>query len=157
MSAEDPNQPGRHLSFAQAWIGPTSHRTEIAMANEHRVVADQPLYQDGTNEGPTPIDLMLASLCACKASVMRSFADRKQWPMDEAIVRARLRRVGAQELEAGAGSSLVDLIECEIELAGDLTENQRERIVAASKACPVQRVFSNQTTIATTVTHRMAM
>jgi putative redox protein len=156
MSAEDPNQPGRHLSFAQARIGADGHRTEITMANDHGVVADQPIYQNGTNEGPTPVDLMLAALCACKASVMRSFADRKQWPLDEAIVRARLRRIPADKLDAGAGATLVDLIECEIELAGNLTENQRERIIAASKACPVQRVFANQTAIATTVTHRTA-
>jgi putative redox protein len=152
MSAQDPKNPGKHLSFAQARIGGNGHRTELVMANDHRAIADQPIYQAGTDEGPTPVDLMLASLCACKVSTMRAYADRKQWPMTEAVVIARLRRVAASELDDGAGSNLVDLIECEISMAGDLDENQRERILAASKACTVQRVLANPTLVRVIVT-----
>jgi putative redox protein len=152
MSAEDPKNPGKHLSFAQARIGADGHRTELVMANDHVAVADQPTYQGGTDEGPTPVDLMLASLCACKVSTMRTYADRKEWPLTEAIVSARMRRVPASQLEEGAGSNLVDLIECEISISGDLDENQRERILAASKGCTVQRVLANPAHVRVNVT-----
>lgn len=151
MTAEDPQQPGRHLNGAMA----TNHGgspVEISMANGHHIVADQPVYQQGTDEGPTPIDLMLASLCACKVSVMRTYADRKQYPMDSVTVSARWRRVSATE-EGEDGTELIDVMDCDIALVGDLSDEQRIRIHAASSACPVQRVFAGVTRVKTNLTN----
>lgn len=133
MSAEDPNTPGNHRNGASATIRNGS-RIETIMANGHEVVADQPLYQDGTDEGAAPIDLMLASLCACKASTMRTFADRKGYAMDSATVFARWVKSGQPNVP--------DTIECEVNIVGDLGEDERKRIYAASKACAVQKIFA---------------
>ena len=136
MSAEDPNIPGNHRNGASATINASS-RIEIVMANGHRIVADQPPYQNGADEGPTPVDLMLASLCSCKASVMRKFADRKGYSLDSATVFARWVKTGQP--------AQPDAIHVEIDLRGDLTDDQKKRIYAASNACPVQRMFANAT------------
>jgi putative redox protein len=143
MSAEDPNVPGNHRNGASATIG-RGTRTETMMANGHTVITDQPPYQDGTNEGAAPIDLMLASLAACKASVMRTFADRKGYPMESATIFARWIKSGKRDVP--------DTIRCEVDIVGDLTEDQKKRIYAASNACPVQRIFSTATNIESVIT-----
>ncbi|MDY7107460.1 MAG: OsmC family protein [Planctomycetota bacterium] len=143
MSAEDPNNPGNHRNGASATIG-RGTRTETVMANGHVVITDQPPYQDGTNEGAAPVDLMLASLAACKASVMRKFADRKGYPMESATIYAQWIKSGKPDVP--------DTVCCEVNIVGDLTDEQRKRLYAASNACPVQRIFSTATNIESVMT-----
>ena len=143
MSAEDPNIPGNHRNGASATIG-RGTRTETIMANGHVVITDQPPYQDGSNEGAAPVDLMLASLAACKASVMRKFADRKGYPMESATIYAQWIKSGKPDVP--------DTIRCEVDIVGDLTNDQKKRIYAASNACPVQRIFSTATNIESVIT-----
>ncbi|UCD73872.1 MAG: OsmC family protein [Phycisphaerales bacterium] len=143
MSAEDPNVPGIHRNGASATIGKGT-RTEIIMANGHSVVADQPPYQDGTNEGPTPVDLMLAALCSCKASAMGKFAERKGYAMESATVFARWVK--------SSKADVPDTIQCEVNIVGDLSDEERKRIYAASRACAVQKIFAAETNIESVVT-----
>ena len=143
MSAEDPNVPGNHRNGASATIRQGT-RIETIMANGHKVVTDQPPYQNGTDEGAAPVDLMLASLCACKVSVMHKFAARKGYTMESATVFARWAKSGLPDVP--------DTIHCEVNIVGDLTENQRKRLYAASGACAVQRIFATATNIESVVT-----
>jgi putative redox protein len=122
-------------------------RVDLTMPNDHAYATDQPVEKNGTNEGPSPIDLMVASFCACKASVIRLLADRKNYPLESVKVDAQLRRVNASEVGDDGATGLVDLLECDIELTGNLTDEQRQRLYATSNACPVQRVFENRTIV----------
>ncbi|MDX1579738.1 MAG: alpha/beta fold hydrolase, partial [Gemmatimonadota bacterium] len=55
-------------------IGRERFRTEI-MAGGHPLVADEPEDVGGTDQGPTPYDLLSASLGTCTAMTLRMYAD----------------------------------------------------------------------------------
>lgn len=134
---------------AAASIGSKPYRTEIAIGSGHELIGDEPESFGGTDAGPNPIELFLASLSSCKAITLRHYADRKEWPLTDAKVVATHRRVSAKKLDGDdAGSGKVDLIECEITIEGDeLTDEQRERLLEIAERCPVQRIISDDTRV----------
>ena len=42
----------------------------------HRLVLDQPIPENGTDQGPTPTELFVASLAACAVHYARAYLDR---------------------------------------------------------------------------------
>ena len=65
--------------------GDTYHTT--VAARQHQLVVDEPNELGGTDTGPTPGEMLLASLGTCAAMTMRMYARRKQWPLAEVRVR----------------------------------------------------------------------
>jgi len=63
--------------------GPGGYLTEI-LANRHSLLADEPVQDGGTDQGPTPFDLLVAALGACTSMTLRMYADRKGWPLEAA-------------------------------------------------------------------------
>jgi putative redox protein len=129
----------------------TEHYTSQISAKAHSLVADEPSSVGGADAGPDPYDLLLASLGACKAITMRMYADRKEWPLESAQVGLRHERVHAKDCEdCETKQGQVDRIHVEIYLTGDLTDEQRERIVEISERCPVHKTLMSETKIVTT-------
>ncbi|QXD15560.1 bifunctional alpha/beta hydrolase/OsmC family protein [Rhodocaloribacter litoris] len=127
-----------------AHIDRAHYRTEI-LANGHALLADEPRTVGGTNAGPTPYDLLVAALGACTAMTLRMYADRKDWPLESVTVRLLHRKVHARDCDCGAGETStgkIDLVEREVELAGDLTREQRGRLVEIANRCPVHRTLT---------------
>jgi putative redox protein len=150
MEHEEHASTGRSESgSATARIGAACYRTDIEMPEGHALIADEPTFAGGANDGPSPIDLLLASFAACKAVTLRMQADRHGWPMTSAKVTAEHRRASAQELgETGRG--VIDLIDCDIEIEGaDLNDRQRRRLVDLSNHCWVQHALRHKTRIRT--------
>lgn len=118
-----------------------SLRTEI-MANGFPLVADEPTSLGGTNLGPTPYDLLTASLGACTSMTLRMYADRKGWPLDAVTVDLRYRKIHARDCARCEGSEgKIDHIEREIALEGDLDDDQRKRLLEIADRCPVHRTL----------------
>jgi uncharacterized OsmC-like protein len=63
-----------HPSFAS----PFAHTVRVG---QHSLLSDQPLSLSGADAGPTPYDLLLASLGACTGMTLRMYADRKAFPL----------------------------------------------------------------------------
>ena len=122
--------------------GRTRYRTEI-MANGHALVADEPVAVGGADTGPTPYDLLVAALGACTGMTLRMYAERKGWPLEEAVVRLRHRKVhAADEERCEAQDGRLDQIERELQLAGPLDDEQRERLMEIADRCPVHRTLT---------------
>ena len=64
------------MSRATARIGTTPYAVKVE-ARGHTILADEPRSRGGADLGPTPYDLLLASLAACTAITLRMYADRK--------------------------------------------------------------------------------
>jgi putative redox protein len=62
------------------------------VAGRHRLTADEPVAAGGTDAGPAPYDLLVASLGACTAITLRIYADRKGWPIETLGVDLRIVR-----------------------------------------------------------------
>jgi len=130
----------------------TGFRTEI-LAGGHGLIADEPLAVGGTETGPTPYDLMMAALGACTGMTLRMYADRKGWPLEEAVVRLKHGKVHAiDEATTGGGDARIDQIERQVELLGPLDDEQRARLAEIADRCPVHRTLDAGVRIETTLT-----
>src|SRR5919199_3781950 len=56
-----------------------THDVEV---REHHVTADEPNDVGGHDEGPSPQELLAASLASCTAVTMEMYAKRKGWELD---------------------------------------------------------------------------
>jgi putative redox protein len=121
-----------------------SYRTEIT-AGRHTLVADEPEDVGGTDAGPTPYDLLLAALGTCTGMTLRMYADRKDWPLDEAVVRLSHEKIHAEDCEhCDTKEGKVDHVEREVEVIGDLSPEQRERLLEIANKCPVHRTLHSE-------------
>ena len=75
---------------------PTGRLAQEIRAGRHVLVADEPAGV-GDDLGPTPYDLLLASLGACTAMTLRLYADRKGWPLEHVSVQLTHDRVHADD------------------------------------------------------------
>jgi len=129
--------------------GAVGFAQEIAVG-PHRLVADEPASMGGTEAGPNPYDLLLASLGSCTSMTVALYARRKQWPLESVTVRlrhARIHAVDCRDCETHEG--MIDRIEVDLELLGPLTEEQRARLLEIAGKCPVHRTLTSEIDVRT--------
>lgn len=118
----------------------------------HRLWADEPLALGGTDQGPSPYELLCASLGACTSMTLRLYARQKGWPLQRVIVTVRHQKIHAVDCaDCETKEGRVDHIEREIELQGPLDDAQRARLMAIADRCPVHRTLQAEVRIRTTV------
>ena len=122
----------------------------------HRLVADEPTDMGGTDEGPTPYDLLLAALGACTSMTAALYARRKSWPLESVAARLRHSRIHAIDCaECETKEGKIDRIELEIELTGPLSNEQRSKLLEIAKKCPVHRTLTTEVDIRTRAVWRV--
>jgi len=115
--------------------------------NSHFLRADEPQKYGGSDLGPNPYDLLLMSLGACTSMTMRMYANFKKLPLEDLTIRLLHERVHAE-----------DCVDCEdkieritrrISVAGDLSEEQRQKLLEIADKCPVHRTLESDPQIVT--------
>ncbi len=130
-------------------IGESGYASQVRVRN-HSLRADEPRTVGGTDSGPTPYELLLASLGTCVAMTTRMYADRKGWPLTGVSVNLSQDRVHAEDRREGErASGPVLRITKRLELRGDLAEEQRSRLMEIADRCPVQRSLLSEIQIRT--------
>jgi uncharacterized OsmC-like protein/alpha-beta hydrolase superfamily lysophospholipase len=125
--------------------GKTTGYMQMIRARDLTFAADEPLTKGGTNAGPNPYELLLASLGSCTSMTLRLYADRKKWPLEAVRVTLRHCRVHAEDCEdCDKETGMIDVIDKQLEFEGDLSEEQRERLLQISARCPVHRTLLNE-------------
>jgi len=123
--------------------GPSGFRQRISIG-PHQLVADEPKDVGGGGAGPTPYELLLSALGACTNMTLRMYADRKGWPLKEIrVVLTHSRDYARDCAECDAQATMVDRIDREITLLGELSEEQQERLLEIADRCPVHRTLTS--------------
>jgi putative redox protein len=126
-------------------------RTGIAV-RQHTIVADEPVAVGGTDEGPTPYDLLGAALGTCTAMTLRMYADRKGWPLEGITVHVEHDRLHADDCATcDTDEGHIDRLRRTLTLDGPLDDEQRTRLVEIADRCPVHRTLEGEIVIDTTL------
>jgi len=132
-------------------IGKDHYHTDIT-AGGHTLVADEPEGVGGTDDGPDPYALLLSALGACKAITVRMYADRKEWPLDRLEFELSHSRVHAEDCDdCEHTEGMISVIECTLRANGDLTDEQRQRLVEIADKCPVHKTLVGPNHVRTTL------
>ena len=130
-------------------IGPDGYTSDVT-ASGHRFLADEPSSVGGDDKGPSPYDLLLASLGACTAMTLRMYADRKGWALHGATVDLSHSRVHARDCEeCESAEGMITRIERRLSIEGDLTDEQRGRLLEIADKCPVHRTLHSPVVVRT--------
>ncbi|MCP5145045.1 MAG: OsmC family protein [Gammaproteobacteria bacterium] len=123
----------------------TGRYLQTARAGRHAITVDEPPSVGGNDAGPGPYDLLLMALGACTSMTLRMYAEHKQLPLTRVRVRLMHRKIHAADCaECETTAGMVDEIVREIEIEGDLTPEQRSRLLEIANRCPVHRTLTSE-------------
>lgn len=106
-------------------------------------IADEPASAGGTDTGPMPTEMLLGALGACAAITAKMYAQRKGWALDSIEINLSLERFKKDAYPAYTGESdVVNEMRQVMTFHGDLTEEQKTRLMEIAGRCPVHRILT---------------
>ncbi len=108
--------------------------TQQVTTHKHRWIADEPESMGGADDGPAPMEMVLAGLGACTSMTLRMYANRKDWPLKKVTV----------DLRHVKGEKGVESLVRKVKIEGDLSAEQRARLLEIANRCPVHRTLMNE-------------
>jgi uncharacterized OsmC-like protein/pimeloyl-ACP methyl ester carboxylesterase len=122
--------------------------TNQVFVGRHVIRADEPL-PEGLDTGLSPYDLLCASLGACTSMTLRAYAELKGIPLERVSVELAHEKIYAADCaECETREGRIDRIERLIALEGDLSPEQRQRLLEIADKCPVHRTLHSEVVIA---------
>ena len=126
-------------TIANAHIG-RGHYRVTKNSGKNVIIADEAEDKGGKDEVFDPFELFVASLAACTCATVRMYADRKQMSLEEIKVNLSLEKDDEQN---------VTNITRVVEFIGNLSAEQRARLLEIANKCPVHKIMSNPIHITT--------
>ncbi|MEM7651552.1 MAG: bifunctional alpha/beta hydrolase/OsmC family protein [Pseudomonadota bacterium] len=140
----------------QAWPKPVDQKVVVrevgtskfanhVTAGPHRLTADEPAPYGGTDTGPTPYDYLLTALGTCTSMTIRMYAEHKKIPLEQVTVTLGHQKIHAQDCEeCETREGRIDHITREISFKGDLTDEQKAKMMEIADKCPVHRTLHGE-------------
>jgi putative redox protein len=124
---------------ANAYIGRDHYKVTIT-AGKNVVIADEGVDSGGKDDGFNPYELFIASLGACTCATLRMYADKKEIDLEEVKINLSLERDEEKNITN---------ITREIKFIGNLTDEERAKLLSIADKCPIHKVMSNPIAINT--------
>ena len=126
--------------------------TTDIQTKKHSLIADEPESFGGDDFGPSPYELLSASLAACTVMTLKMYAKRKKWDLQEVYVYISHSKKHLEDIafdiendKTNADSSgRLDHISKKFKFIGDLTIEQKERLKEIAAKCPVHKTISGE-------------
>ena len=112
---------------------PYTNEVEI---RQHRLLADEPADVGGQDEGPSPQELLAASLASCTAITLEMYAARKGWDVGQLEVECEYTQA-----EHRGGTTRFEIV---LRLPSSLDDEQRDRLRRIAAKCPVHRTLEGE-------------
>ena len=125
----------------KASIG-TDHYKVVLQAGKNTIIGDEPIDKGGSDEGMNPFEILASALGACTCATVRMYADRKEMPLKGLNVTLTLTR----DDEKNTTTITRDIV-----LLGDLTPEEKDRLLTIANKCPVHKVLTNPINIETKI------
>ena len=110
----------------------------IISNGRHSILGDEPIRSKGTDLGFSPEDLILSSLAMCKVATVRYIARKNGWEIGN--VDGHL----IQKVKRHPGGKLFTHVQVQIDIEGNLTEEQREKLLYEADRCYVHRMIEGE-------------
>lgn len=110
----------------------------VVSIRQHTFAVDEPPANGGEDLGPTPHDIYDSALGACKALTTLWYARRKQIPVEG--IEATVERDDSEERKG------IYRLRVTLAVTGDLTDAQRQELLAVADKCPVHKLMTAATT-----------
>ncbi|TYP91941.1 putative OsmC-related protein [Fodinibius salinus] len=130
--------------------------TTTLTAGNHELLADEPTSVDGgKDKGPDPYDYLLMSLGTCTVMTVKMYANRKGWELGNTYMELRHNKQHDVDCEnCDDPKSKIDVIEKELIIEGNLSDEQLDKLLDISKKCPVHRTLLGDIKIESSITQQ---
>lgn len=136
-----------------ARLGRSGYTTDI-MAGKHGIIADESESLGGADFGPSPYELLNASLGACTAMTLQMYARRKKWDLHEVQVHLSFDRSYREDCDhCDINERRLEVFDREIEIKGNLDQKQIDRLLEIANKCPVHRTLEASAEVRTRILH----
>ncbi|MBU3548621.1 MULTISPECIES: OsmC family protein [unclassified Polynucleobacter] len=107
-------------------------------AGDLHFLSDAEVSKGGSDTGPSPHEYLGAALAACTSMTLKMYAGRKEMKLDNAIVTVDIER-----------NDDVETFSREIQLQGNLSAEEKERLLEIADKCPIHKALAGQIQIKT--------
>lgn len=144
------------LASGKIIVNERNHRfTRNVLSDSHVWLADEPTKVGGDNLGPDPYEHLLAALGTCTSMTIRMYANRKKIPLKQVSVSLEHSRQHAKDCEnCEKSDAKIEVFHRVLTLDGDLSDEQREQLLAIADKCPVHRTLCSKIDITTELNGR---
>jgi putative redox protein len=107
-------------------------------AGDLHFLSDAEITKGGSGTGPSPHEYLGAALAACTSMTLKMYAGRKDMKLENAIVTVDIERADD-----------VEIFSREIQLLGDLSAEEKARLLEIAEKCPIHKALAGQIQIKT--------
>ena len=120
--------------------------TAVQLSNgRHSWTADEPPASGGGDEGPTPYELLVASLAACTCITLYLYCQHKGIQLAGVSARYEYDRTHADDCAdcEDDQKGFIDRMSSHVRITGEFDDAQRERLEQIVERCPVHKTLAN--------------
>ncbi|MCC7513891.1 MAG: OsmC family protein [Bacteroidia bacterium] len=122
------------MEIVKSHIGSENYKVTIESQSGNILIADEPVANSGKNLGLSPFELVAAALSACTSITVRMYAERKKWPLSD---------VNTDISVSWDKLNNKTVIQRKVNFSGNLSDEQKNRLLQIANVCPVHKVLTN--------------
>lgn len=122
------------MALIHAQIGTDHYKTVLNSTTNNSIIGDEPISNGGTNLGFSPAELLASALGTCTCVTLRMYADRKNWDLQKIEVNINFTRDSERNISN---------INRQISLFGNLSTEEKQRLLQIANQCFIHKTLSN--------------